>query len=285
MKNVHKLALTTFLTTLACTSASAQDGFVGVSIGGLSGSNIDNDDEYNGSTAQIEGSIGKEYGDFRFIADGRARLIEFDTNEVETLDGDPSSSLYALHALYGVRETIDLGLFAAAGWADTGDEDPQFALSGYGIEAHYLINANFTAYGQIAQFEASRDASSPNGTQDATLVRLGGTYGGLQNTTLYADVQWATASDYEDDGEDYEFHNLSLGGETVLRGSQFAVTYDVAFFGSTPIAGSDDDSMRSTEIALGVRYTFGNAGSARAAGHIGAPSLISETNMFAELHN
>ena len=287
MKTTHSLALTALLTTLTCGAASAQDGFIGVNFGTISGSEIDDDEEYSGQTGAIEGSVGYDFGQVRVIFDGRARLLDLSVNEVEDLDGDsgPESSLFALHALYGVRETMDLGMFAAAGVADNGEGDGKYELSSYGIEAHYKINDAITAYGQLAKFEATRDDNSPNGTQDGTLVRLGANYSGFETTTLYADVQWASAADYEDNGEDYEFHTVSIGGETMLGGTQFAMTYDVALFGSTPVAGGDPDSLRSTEASLGIRYYFGNTQSARASGHIGAPSLISETNILSELHD
>ena len=287
MKTTHSLAMASIIATLTCTAASAQDGFVGASFGTLSGSNIYNDDEYAGQTGVIEGSIGYDFGKTRVIFDGRARALDMGLNEVESLNGDtgPASSLFALHALYGIGETIDLGMFAAAGWADNGEGQEQFALSSFGIEAHYKFNDAITAYGQIAQFEATRDDNSPNGTQDGTLVRLGANYSGFETTTLYADVQWASAADYEDNGEDYEFHTVSIGGETMLGGTQFAMTYDVALFGSTPVTDGDDDSLRSTEASLGIRYYFGATQSARASNHIGAPSLISETNMLSEMHD
>ncbi|SFR37048.1 hypothetical protein SAMN04488005_1059 [Yoonia tamlensis] len=287
MAHFTQLSTTAMIVALCAGSATAQDAFVGASIGGLSGTNLNGDQPYSGATAVIDGSYGYTFGDYRLIVDGRMRAVDLKVNEVEDLDDNRAdNALFAVHALYGMRDNLDLGAFVTGGTANNGDGDGEFALSGYGIEAHYQINDDFGAYGQIGGFGAERDASSPNGTQDGKLIRIGATYNGLANTSLYADIQVARAADYEDEGEDYAFHNIAIGGETMLGGTQLAATYELAFFGTYSIADEGEtDEMRAAEASIGIRYYFGNTSAARANGHIGAPSLISESNMWSEFHD
>lgn len=278
----------TIVALLASNAAFAQEGFVGLSFSGIDGENTEggSSDAISGAFATLDGSLAYDVNAFRLVIDAKLRqsdLSEFDTGG-DT--GELSSALLTAHALYGLNQTTWLGGFLTGGVADNDDDDGEYDLAGFGLEAHYRINNDFTAYGQLAGFEASRDADSPNGTQDAAVLRIGGTYEGLANTTLYADLQLATSADYEDNGEDYDFTVFGIGGETFIAGTQFAATYDLSVLASqTQNEPADGDEVQLTELGIGVRYYFGGSQSARTSGQIGAPSVISEANIFSEFHD
>lgn len=151
-----------------------------------------------------------------------------------------------------------------------------------GAEARHAYDDDLNVYGQLAHFDAERDDDSPNGTQHGVLVRLGVTYDAFETTSLFADFQYAATQDYQDNGEDYDFYQLTLGGETMLGASDFALTHDLSLFQSQEITDLDGDELVHATATIGVRYYFGGQ---RSGSTVGTPSVIKLANMFTQFHN
>lgn len=144
------------------------------------------------------------------------------------------------------------------------------------------MNSNITVYGQLGVVDTliSQDSLSSGGYYQGSVARIGGAYTGFDNTTLYMDLEYGEANDYEDEDEDGVFSQIAIGGETSFNGGPWAITYEASF--ESYDALDDDNKVGISALSFGMRYYFGgnNAGSALDAGFIGTPDIMSRASLF-----